>query len=69
MEEYIPVTLNHLLTVPEAAKVLGVSVNTLRQWVCQRRLPTIKLGKAVRFSPEDLQQFIEHNRREAVHFS
>jgi excisionase family DNA binding protein len=69
MEEHMPVALNHLLTVPEAAQVLGVSVNTLRQWVCQRRLPTIKLGKAVRFSPEDLRQFIEDNRREAVHFS
>jgi excisionase family DNA binding protein len=69
MEKGMSATLNHLLTVPEAAKVLGVSVNTLRQWVCQRRLPTIKLGKAVRFSPEDLQQFIQNNRREAVHFS
>jgi excisionase family DNA binding protein len=62
----MPTTLNNLLTIPEAAKLLGVSVNTLRQWVCQRRLPTIKRGKAVRFSPEDLQKFIEANRREAM---
>jgi excisionase family DNA binding protein len=68
MEECMPTTLNNLLTIPEAAKLLGMSVNTLRQWVCQRRLPTIKLGKAVRFSPEDLQKFIQANRREAIHF-
>ena len=52
----MPTTLNNLLTIPEAAKLLGVSVNTLRQWVCQRRLPTIKLGKAVRFSPGGLAE-------------
>jgi excisionase family DNA binding protein len=62
------VNLNRLLNVREGAKVLNVSEHTLRQWIHQRRLPVVKMGKAVRFDPEDLQKFIEANRREAVSF-
>jgi excisionase family DNA binding protein len=57
-----------LINVPEAAELLRISVNTLRQWISQRKVPTIKLGKAVRFSPDDLRKLIEESRREAVNF-
>jgi excisionase family DNA binding protein len=57
-----------LINVPEAAKLLGISVNTLRQWISQRKVPTIKLGKVVRFLPDDLQKLIEENRREVISF-
>jgi excisionase family DNA binding protein len=60
--------LKRLLNVKEGAEVLNVSEHTLRQWIHQRRVPVVKLGKAVRFDPEDLQKFIEENRREAVTF-
>jgi excisionase family DNA binding protein len=56
------------LNVKEGAKVLNVSEHTLRQWIHQRRIPFVKLGKAVRFDPEDLWKFIEENRRKAAIF-
>jgi len=38
-----------LLTVPELAKQLGVSVHTVYSWVAQRRLPFLKVGRLLRF--------------------
>jgi excisionase family DNA binding protein len=61
-------TLELLLNVPEAAKVLGVSPWTLRQWLSQRQLPFIKIGRLTKLRPSDLQSFIEANvRREVDH--
>jgi excisionase family DNA binding protein len=60
--------LKRLLNIKEGAALLNISENTLRQWVHQRRVPIVKLGKAVRFDPEDLQKFIEANRRDVVTF-
>jgi excisionase family DNA binding protein len=49
----------HLLTAKEAAAYLSVSENTIRQWIWQRRLPVIRLGRAVRLKRDDLSQLIE----------
>jgi excisionase family DNA binding protein len=39
---------HQLLTVPEAADQLGLSARTLWEWLAQRRLECVKLGRAVR---------------------
>jgi excisionase family DNA binding protein len=54
-----------LLTVQEAAHLLGVSVSTLYGWVWQRRIPFVKVGRALRFEQRDLEKFIQSNRVEA----
>lgn len=51
-----------LVTVQDAAVYLAVSVSTLYGWVYQRRIPFVKVGRALRFDPADLDQFIESNR-------
>jgi excisionase family DNA binding protein len=55
-----------LLNVPEAAKILGVSVWTLRQWLSQRRLAIVKVGRLTKLRLEDIQDFINRHRREAI---
>jgi len=55
-----------LLTVKESAALLCLSEHTIRQWIWQRRLPVVRLGRAVRLCREDLEQLIEHNREEAI---
>ena len=55
-----------LLTAKEAAEFLCISENTIRQWIWQRRLPVIRLGRAVRLRREDLEQLIERSREEAI---
>jgi excisionase family DNA binding protein len=54
-----------LLTVQEAAHLLSVSVSTLYGWVWQRRIPFVKVGRALRFERDDLERFIQSNRFEA----
>ena len=55
-----------LLDIKQAAKFLSVSVSTLYGWVWQRRIPFVKMGRAVRFDVGDLERFIEVNRHQAT---
>jgi excisionase family DNA binding protein len=57
-----------LLSVKEAANILGVSVWTLRQWLSQRRIAIVKVGRLTKLQLEDLQAFIAGHRREAHPF-
>jgi excisionase family DNA binding protein len=56
---------NRLLTVQDAAKFLAVSTSTLYGWVWQRRIPFVKVGRALRFEIAELQKFIQANRFQA----
>jgi excisionase family DNA binding protein len=60
--------VQRLLNVPEAAAILGVSVPTLRQWLSQRRIAMVKVGRPTKLKLDDIFEFIEHNRKEAVSF-
>ena len=51
-----------LITIQEAAKFLAVSISTLYGWVYQRRIPFVKVGRALRFELSELQKFIQANR-------
>ena len=56
-----PRELEGLLRISEAARILGISEKTLRDWVWRRKLTFIKVGKRVAFRPSDLREFIEKN--------
>lgn len=55
-----------LLDIRQASQFLAVSVSTLYGWVWQRRIPFVKIGRAVRFDIEDLKAFIQANRYSAT---
>jgi excisionase family DNA binding protein len=55
----------HLLTVQEAAQMLAVSVSTLYGWAWQRKIPFVKMGRALRFDMAELEKFIQANRTQA----
>jgi len=55
-----------LLKASEAAQLLNLSENTVRQWIWQRRLPVVRIGRAVRLRRQDLEDLIERNREEAI---
>jgi excisionase family DNA binding protein len=48
-----------LLTVKEAAEDLGLSVHTIRSWVAQRTLASVRLGRAVRVPETEIQRLID----------
>jgi excisionase family DNA binding protein len=54
--------MSRLVTVQDASQYLAVSVSTLYGWVFQRRIPFVKVGRALRFDLADLDGFIETNR-------
>ena len=54
--------VNHL-TDREAARYCGLSVNTIRIWrQGGRGLAYVKLGRAVRYSVADLEEFLRARR-------
>lgn len=52
-----------LMTEQQTAETLGVSPGTLRVWRCNRRYPLawIKLGRAIRYDPREVERFIRDN--------
>jgi excisionase family DNA binding protein len=55
--------LDRLLTVDDVRELLGCSRNTVTRMQAIGRLRSIKLGRAVRFHPEDVRRMIEELRR------
>jgi excisionase family DNA binding protein len=56
-----------LLSVGEAAELLGVSAASLRKWSDQGLVPVYRTpGGQRRYSPADLQRFIESMRQSPV---
>jgi len=52
-----------LILEEEAAKIIGRSIQTMRndRHLC-RGLPYIKIGRSVRYSLQDIQEYIQKNR-------
>ena len=50
--------MKRLLTIAEAAALLGVKPQTLYFWVSQHRVPHRKIGRLVRFTESDLEEFV-----------
>lgn len=47
-----------LLTVPQAAKRLALSKPYIYRLVAERRIPFVRVGKALRFDPEKLNEWV-----------
>ncbi|PWC55382.1 hypothetical protein TSH7_28500 [Azospirillum sp. TSH7] len=47
-----------LLTIPEVAERLQVSIKTIRRWIASGDLPTVRLGSQIRIQPKDLDIFL-----------
>ncbi len=51
-----------LLTVPEAAQQLRISIRNLNYRMQAGQIPFVKIGKSVRFLPVDLERYIDQHR-------
>ena len=54
-----------LVSIREAAERLAISTATIRRWVAQRRLPAVRLGRAVRIRESDIVALIRWGHRPA----
>lgn len=53
-----PTQADRLLRLDEAAEALQVSDSTIRRLVRDKELKVVRIGRAVRVRPEDLDDFI-----------
>lgn len=58
--------LARLLSIREAAELLGLRPNTLYSWVASRRIPVVKLRRSVRIEESVLEELISANRVPAL---
>jgi excisionase family DNA binding protein len=57
---------SRLMSLPQAAEQLGVTVNTLRAWVYRRKIGYTKIGRSVRVSEATIQQIIDRGTMPAL---
>ena len=55
-------TIEGLLTVREASQILRINRYLIYRLARDRDLPAIRVGRMVRFRPEDLREWIEKHR-------
>jgi excisionase family DNA binding protein len=55
--------MRRLLTISEAAELLGVKPQTLYLWVSQQRVSHRKIGRLVRFTETDLEEFVDQQKQ------
>ena len=62
-EEIEIINVKQLLTVKEAAVVLGVCSRSVYHYIYSDQLQTCRLGRAIRIQRKELDRFIEANTR------
>ncbi len=53
-----------LLNTKETAEFLGISKNTLYEWIVQKKIPYFKVGRLVKFKREDLETWLKKKKME-----
>jgi excisionase family DNA binding protein len=53
-----------LLSTTETAEFLGISKNTLYEWIIQKKIPHFKVGRLVKFKKEDLDAWLKKKKME-----
>jgi excisionase family DNA binding protein len=56
----------NMLTVDEAAQVLGVKPATMRSWIWKRQIEYVKVSRVVRIPSAEIQRVIQCGTRPAI---
>lgn len=60
-----PQSPDGLLDSPQLAARLGCTERMVRKMTAERRIPFVKVGRLVRFRPQDVEAFVSSNLVEA----
>lgn len=58
--------LPELLDITQLLQHLGVNVRHVRRLIAERRIPFIKWGHLIHFDPDDVAEWLEHNRCQSI---
>jgi excisionase family DNA binding protein len=61
--------MDRLMTFEEAAERLGTTPRHMRRLVLERRIAYRKLGRYVRFHPDDLAEYVAAHRIQADQYT
>lgn len=61
-EEPMSDTETRLITIVEAAEIVGLSRSKLYELLASRELPSVRIGRSRRIDLADLERFIERHR-------
>lgn len=56
-------TIHQLLSIDQLAQRLGITVRHVRRLVAERRVPYYKVGRLVRFDPDEIGEWLRDRRR------
>lgn len=51
-----------LFNIEELAEYIAVPKGTIYNWISQRKLPFIKMGRRVKFDKQDIDNFIDERK-------
>ena len=57
---------DRLLSVEETGSILGLKPSTIYSWACERRIPTVKIGRALRIKLSTVEKLIKDCERPAL---
>lgn len=58
--------MKHYLDIAALAERLWIKRSTLYAWAAQGRIPHRKLGRLLRFDPDEIEAWLQSHRREAT---
>lgn len=56
--------MSDLISIKQLATWLQVARGTIYNWVYQRRIPFIKIGRSLRFDPKEIEEILKHSPKE-----
>jgi excisionase family DNA binding protein len=54
-----------LLSVPEFATALNITVSCARRWILERKIATVKLGRLIRIPASEVERLVNAGSRPA----
>ena len=58
-------TSNRPLTLRETAEALGLSIHTVRAWIARKQIKHVRLGRAIRILPRDVEELLRKSTVQA----
>ena len=50
--------MSNLLNIKQVAELLNMSERTIYEYVADQKIPYVKIGKAVRFDPDKIENWV-----------
>ena len=56
-------TVPRLLDIDQLAQQLGITHRHIRRLIAERRIPHVKVGRLIRFDPDEISVWLDEHRR------